>query len=118
MVYQSYHGWSFDTDGQVTSIPQLEKGTTMKTVQKAGGNVKTFPLHAVDDLLFVFLPTSLHGEMFPQSLLPEEYYNILNKTPDGEDYPTMFMRDLPYSFDFLVENFMDPAHIPVSAHTR
>ena len=27
------------------------------------------------------------------------------------------MRDLPYSFDFLVENFMDPAHIPYAHHS-
>lgn len=111
-----YHGWQFDSCGTVSSIPQLENETSMKTIQKAGGNVKTFPIHAVDDLMFVFLPSSLHGEMFPQSILPEQHYNILNPVEEGEDYLPMFMRTLPYSFDFLVENFMDPAHIPFAHH--
>jgi phenylpropionate dioxygenase-like ring-hydroxylating dioxygenase large terminal subunit len=29
---------------------------------------------------------------------------------------TYFVRDLPYSFDFLVENFFCPAHIPFAHH--
>jgi hypothetical protein len=65
-------------------------------------NLKTFPTHVVGDLLFVFLPSSLHGEMFPQSLLPEEYYPFLNEYKNRTNL-TFFARDLPYSFDFLVE---------------
>ncbi len=110
-----YHGWTFDSSGNVTSIPQLDKGRSIKDAQKIKGtNVKTFPSHAAGDLLFVFLPSSLHGEMFPQSILPEEFYPYLNdKKLENAEY---FSRDLPYSFDFLVENFMDPAHIPFAHH--
>ena len=110
----SYHGWQFGTDGKVTCIPQLEKTKTIESVQKSGGNAKTFPVHAVGDLLFVFLPSSLHGEMFPQSLLPENWYPNLGERANKEEQ--MFARDLPYSMDFLVENFMDPAHIPFAHH--
>ena len=28
----------------------------------------------------------------------------------------LFVRELPYSFDILIENFMDPAHIPFAHH--
>lgn len=28
----------------------------------------------------------------------------------------IYVRELPYSLDFLVENFMDPAHIPFAHH--
>lgn len=111
----SYHGWQFDTDGMVNTIPQLDEKRTVESIQKANGNVKTFPVHPVGDLLFVFLPSSLHGEMFPQSILPEQFYPDLdcNNPVQQEQF---FVRDLPYSFDFLVENFMDPAHIPFAHH--
>lgn len=117
-----YHGWQFDSNGNVTSIPQLDKGRTIQDVQRTsksgrsgGVNLRTYPTHIVDDLLFVFLPSSLHGEMFPQSTLPEEFYPLLNdERIQGTEF---FVRDLPYSFDFLVENFMDPAHIPFAHHS-
>lgn len=110
-----YHGWNFDSEGTLKCIPQLEPTKSLTSVQKnQGGNVKTFPVHAVGDLLFVFLPSSLHGEMFPQSLLPEEWYpHLSDQMKNGNQ---IFVRDLPYSFDFLVENFMDPAHIPFAHH--
>ena len=107
-----YHGWQFDSDGKVTSIPQLEETKSVESIQKGRGNVQTFPVHPVGDLLFVFLPSSLHGEMFPQSILPEEHYPLLT----GEEKVQHFVRELPYSFDFLVENLMDPAHIPYAHH--
>ncbi len=107
-----YHGWQFDLEGKVTTIPQLEENKSIESVQQKGGNVKTFPVHEVGDLLFVFLPSSLHGEMFPQSLLPEKQYPHVFE----DNGKQVFVRELPYSFDFLVENFMDPAHIPFAHH--
>lgn len=109
-----YHGWQFDCEGNLNALPQLDKGKSVEKVQqKSTTNVKTFPTHIVGDLMFVFLPSSLHGEMFLQSLLPEQYYPFLDGKPDDHK---IFVRDLPYSVDFLVENFMDPAHIPFAHH--
>ena len=112
-----YHGWQYDTEGTVANITQLDKGTDIGSIQKMPrANVQTFPTHAVGGMLFVFLPTSLHGEMFPQSLLPEQYYPFLKEKDSTKPDVNIFVRDLPYSFDFLVENFMDPAHIPFAHH--
>jgi phenylpropionate dioxygenase-like ring-hydroxylating dioxygenase large terminal subunit len=125
-----YHGWQFDSQGTVTCIPQLETNRSIESVRKQGGNVKTFPVHAVGDLLFVFLPSSVHGETFEQSLLPEDYYypylsSFMETTQEQrqgtrkqtkQSTRPVFVRELPYSFDFLVENFMDPAHIPFAHH--
>lgn len=110
-----YHGWQFSETGVVKCIPQLDESKTIESVQNnEDSNVQTFPIHAVGDLLFVFLPSSLHGEVFPQSLLPEDYYPHL--APQMASGSQVYVRDLPYSFDFLVENFMDPAHIPFAHH--
>jgi hypothetical protein len=47
--------------------------------------------------------------------LPEDHYPYLQeKMKKGATY---YSRDLPYSFDFLLENFMDPAHIPIAHHS-
>lgn len=111
-----YHGWQFDSEGNICSIPQLEVDKSISSVAKSGGNLKTFPVHVAGDLLFVFLPSSIHNEMFPQSLLPEDYYPYLAEDKLIIEKQPIFVRDLPYSFDFLVENFMDPAHIPFAHH--
>lgn len=108
-----YHGWTFDKDGTLTSIPQLEAEKPLPSQKKA--NVPSFSVHLAGDLMFVFLPTSIHGESFPKSLLPEDYYPYLKDCMEKET--TYYSKELPYSFDLLVENFMDPAHIPFAHHS-
>lgn len=105
-----YHGWQFDVEGNITSIPQLEAG---KDFPQVGSTY--FPTHLAGDVIYAFLPSSMHGEMFPQSLLPEDMFPTVRE--DIESGTKMFVRELPYSFDFLVENFMDPAHIPFAHHS-
>jgi len=51
-------------------------------------------------LIFVWLPTSVHGESFPKDVLPEEMYmGLREQAGAGAQY---FIRELPYSFDMLV----------------
>lgn len=112
-----YHGWAFDTNGKLMTLPQLDEGRTIdEAVTRDGsGDATSLPVHAAGDLLFVFLPTSITGESFPISLLPEhQYYPYLQEKINIET--TYYTRELPYSLDFLLENFMDPAHIPFAHH--
>lgn len=105
-----YHGWQFDTKGSCTKIPQLEETKSFPV----NSNVMSYPVHMAGDLIFVFLPEEMHGESYDLDVLPEDYYPYLKDGIErGEKY---FTRDLPYSFDFLLENFMDPAHIPFAHH--
>lgn len=113
-----YHGWAFDTNGKLTVLPQLDEGRTIDEAVTGGshhGDATSLPIHAAGDLLFVFLPTSITGESFPITLLPERQYApyLREKIDIGTTYYT---RELPYSLDFLLENFMDPAHIPFAHH--
>lgn len=110
-----YHGWSFSNDGSLTSIPQLDDNKTITPDLKKNGAATSLPVHAAGDLLFVFIPTDICGESWPKSLLPEEQYPYLKDSMDKQK--TYFMRELPYSIDFLIENFMDPAHIPYAHHS-
>ena len=46
------------------------------------------------------------------SRLPEHHYSYLQEQMDkGAIY---YARDFPYSFDFLLENLADMAHIPIA----
>ena len=108
-----YHGWQFDTNGTLKNVPQLEANRTVDMIK--GGDATSLPVHQAGDMIFVFLPSSVHGEMFPQSLLPEDMYPTLREEISRN--ATYFTRDLPYSTDFLIENFMDPAHIPFAHHS-
>ena len=93
-------------------IPQLDEGRTIDAAIGKIGAATSLPVHAAGDLLFVFIPSEVCGESCPIEHLPEEYYPYLkDNIRNGKTY---FVRDLPYSADFLIENFMDPAHIPVS----
>jgi nitrite reductase/ring-hydroxylating ferredoxin subunit len=93
-----YHGWQFDRNGTLQSIPQLEKTAPLQAESRS---VEAFPVHATGDLLWVFLPTSFHGESFPRSLLPEDYYHGLGNFVDRG--ASFYTQDLPFSYDFLIE---------------
>jgi hypothetical protein len=47
------------------------------------------------------------------SRFPEHHYSYLQELDMTATY---YSRELPYSFDFLVENLADPAHIPFAHH--
>ena len=105
-----YHGWEFDTTGSCVKIPQAYNHTRVRSHQTS---LKTLPTHLTNDLLWAFFPSSLVGEKFPQSRLPEDSYPVLKDTKVLE----YFTRELPYSWDFLVEKIMDPSHIPFAHHS-
>lgn len=108
-----YHGWQFDANGTLAKIPQLDPNRTLERVKD--GHAESLPVHKAGDLIYAFLPSSVHGEMFPQSLMPEDMYPTLRE--ELARNCTYYTRELPYSADFLIENFMDPAHIPFAHHS-
>lgn len=79
-------------------VPQLEESQSLP--QKS--DVQSFPVHATGDILWAFLPTSIHGESFPRTLLPEDYYQGLASYTNN----IFYTRDLPYSYDFLLEKYV------------
>ncbi len=60
-----YHGWAFDKDGSLKSIPQLDEGRTIQAATGNSGGATSLPVHAAGDLLFVFLSTDITGESWP-----------------------------------------------------
>jgi phenylpropionate dioxygenase-like ring-hydroxylating dioxygenase large terminal subunit len=100
-----YHGQQFDGTGACTKIPQSEKDAIPDRT-----SAMALPVHSTGDILWAFLPLS-PGQASNYPTLPEI------AVPELLDSQSIFTRDLPYSFDFLAENFMDPAHIPFAHHS-
>eukprot|EP00590_Aulacoseira_subarctica_P004220 CAMPEP_0172430208 /NCGR_PEP_ID=MMETSP1064-20121228/53576_1 /TAXON_ID=202472 /ORGANISM="Aulacoseira subarctica , Strain CCAP 1002/5" /LENGTH=516 /DNA_ID=CAMNT_0013176115 /DNA_START=89 /DNA_END=1636 /DNA_ORIENTATION=- len=112
-----YHGWEFECDGTNHHIPQFPNKELFDNAisnPKSNLHATSFPVHLSGDLIFAFLPTPFHNESFPITLTPEEMYFGLSA--QASNNMTFYVRELPYSFDFLVENFFCPAHIPFAHH--
>lgn len=102
-----YHGWQFSVDGTCTRIPQLVTSRGAKLPMKAGK--QPYPVEVVGDLIWAFLPLP-PGQA---SYYPRKPLKVM---PELKTRSFWTARELPYSFDFLLENFMDPAHLPFAHH--
>ncbi|AII17149.1 putative phaeophorbide a oxygenase [Aureococcus anophagefferens virus] len=101
-----YHGWEFNSSGSCTKIPQLNDKPSNSI------NVDTIPLYITYDLIWGFFDFNITGEFGLRSNTPDKLHSNLEFTKDKN----FFTRELPYSFDILIENFMDPSHIPYAHH--
>lgn len=102
-----YHGQQFDTAGTCTLIPQLEKGSKIPLAN----NAHSLAVHSTGDLLWAFVPLPEGKVASSYTALPDEVFPALLESS------SFTVRELPYSFDFLIENFLDPAHIPFAHHS-
>ena len=102
-----YHGWQFKgSTGACVKIPQLDSKNQTIPVSATASYL---PTYSTGDILWAFV--DLPGG--PASYFP----NLPDlEIPDLCKLTNIKVRDLPYSFDYLVENFMDPAHIPFAHH--
>ncbi|RHN42607.1 putative pheophorbide a oxygenase [Medicago truncatula] len=102
-----YHGWCFNGSGDCKFIPQAPpEGPPIHTSKKAC--VAAYPSTVQNDILWFWPNTD-----------PQYKDIITRKTPpfipeiDDPSF-TSFMgnRDIPYGYEVLVENLMDPSHVP------
>ncbi|KAI9187003.1 hypothetical protein LWI28_023278 [Acer negundo] len=103
----AYHGWCFNGSGDCKFIPQAPSdGPPVHTFKKACVGV---------------YPSTVQNEMvwFWPSADPEYNDIVKKKKPpfipemDDPSSTNFFMnRDFPYGYEVLVENLMDPAHVP------
>lgn len=102
-----YHGWCFNGSGHCKLIPQAPPdGPPVHASKKAC--VASYPCTVQNDILW-FWPNS-----------DPKYHDILTKKQppyipeiDDPSYTKSWgIRDIPYGYEVLVENLMDPAHVP------
>ncbi|GAA0172321.1 oxygenase [Lithospermum erythrorhizon] len=109
-----YHGWCFGGAGDCKFIPQAPgDGPQVHTSKKAC--VGVYPSYVQNGILWFWPSTDAQYK-----------HIILEKKPpyvpelDDPSYtrPEEFLtRDLPYGYEVLIENLMDPSHAPYAHYT-
>jgi phenylpropionate dioxygenase-like ring-hydroxylating dioxygenase large terminal subunit len=115
----AYHAWTFDGSGKCTSIPQTSTPAKEQAMLPKAC-VKTYPTQVQQGLIWVWGEKGAPGSDVaieaslkqPQTI--EEYDDPAYQ---GRVSPLRFnFRDVPYGWDYFMENVMDPAHVVVSHH--
>ena len=95
-------------------IPQLKSSLpTSKSY-----NINSYETKVENNIVWAFI-TSLHNSNYPHTNYPhtniqETYHETLDKNPNKNS--NTFMRELPYDYYMLLENFFDPSHVPFAHH--
>ena len=100
-----YHGQQFDVTGACTKIPQSPASSYPSSTAAFA-----LPVYSTGDLLWAYVPLP-PGQASYYPGLPDQIM------PELSEAPAFMVRDLPYSFDFFMENFMDPSHVPFAHHS-
>mmetsp|Transcript_75392 Transcript_75392/g.125702 ORF Transcript_75392/g.125702 Transcript_75392/m.125702 type:complete len:518 (-) Transcript_75392:38-1591(-) len=109
----AYHGWQFTAAGSCAKIPQIaaEKHRAACTSTRACARV--FPVQVEKCVIFFWpwggVPADASGPLGDSALPHHQLSSVL---PGASTYT----RDLPYGWDTLLENIVDPSHVPFAHH--
>ncbi len=112
----AYHAWRFDSQGNCVSIPQsVDRQTEVKHCSNPKSCAVAYPTQECQGLLWVWAESGAQAQKESQLRKPRL---IPELESDSERVVKLFwnIRDLPYGWDFFMENVADPAHVPVSHH--
>ncbi|KAJ0703200.1 putative pheophorbide a oxygenase [Helianthus annuus] len=102
-----YHGWCFSGSGDCKLIPQAPPdGPPVHTFKKAC--VAVYPSTVQNGIVWFWPSTD------PQykDILTKKKPPYIPELDDPSFTHTMYNRDIPYGYEILIENLMDPAHVP------
>lgn len=100
-----YHGWQFESNGQCAAIPQLAASATIPR----NACIPTFKIVEHQGIIWLWRgkPETADETQIPVSEAVAQAGVVVIDT----------VTDLPYDQNYLVENLLDPAHVPIS-HDR
>ncbi|KAJ4724040.1 protochlorophyllide-dependent translocon component 52, chloroplastic [Melia azedarach] len=102
-----YHGWCFNGSGDCKFIPQAPPdGPPVHTFKKACVNV--YPSTVQNGIVW-FWPNT---EPQCNDIIMKKKPPYIPELDDPSYTKTIGNRDLPYGYEVLIENLMDPAHVP------
>eukprot|EP01026_Neomeris_dumetosa_P056729 TRINITY_DN51_c0_g1_i1.p1 TRINITY_DN51_c0_g1~~TRINITY_DN51_c0_g1_i1.p1 ORF type:complete len:509 (-),score=32.37 TRINITY_DN51_c0_g1_i1:646-2172(-) len=109
----AYHGWRFNGDGDCVKIPQADPQVAEKLQSNPRACVTAFPTFEKYGLLWVWGESG--SDAFLECMLhPPKISDEIDKLYNGKQL--WFVSLVPYSYERLVENLVDPAHAPFSHH--
>ncbi|XP_019057846.1 PREDICTED: protochlorophyllide-dependent translocon component 52, chloroplastic [Tarenaya hassleriana] len=102
-----YHGWCFNGSGDCKFIPQAPTdGPPVHTFKQAC--VAVYPSMVQHDMIW-FWPNTDPGYM---NIIEKKKPPYIPELEDPSFAKPIASRDIPYGYDVLIENLMDPAHVP------
>ncbi|XP_050371123.1 protochlorophyllide-dependent translocon component 52, chloroplastic-like isoform X2 [Argentina anserina] len=102
-----YHGWCFNGSGDCKFIPQAPRdGPPVHTSKKAC--VSVYPSTVQNGMVW-FWPSS---DPQYKDILAEKKPPYIPEIDDPSYASLMGNREIPYGYEVLIENLMDPAHVP------
>ncbi|NJM95568.1 MAG: Rieske 2Fe-2S domain-containing protein [Acaryochloridaceae cyanobacterium CSU_5_19] len=107
-----YHGWAFTGAGTCDRIPQQLPTAKAETSHRAC--VKSLPTAVRQGLLFIYPGTPEKADRTPVPTIPVPM-SEMGVAQDGWIVMNTF-RDLPYDALTLLENVLDPSHLPYTHH--
>lgn len=105
----AYHGWQFAADGSCARIPQLADANAIKARADPRACVASYPVQVTGDILWAWLWSA---DVLSVAGTPEAFPEYMMANVTGQAYT----RDLPYGWDTLLENLVDPSHVPFAHH--
>ena len=108
-----YHGWSFNGAGHCTAIPQAEPGVTPSAKRS---RCKSFATAEAQGLLFVFAGEADQAEHQSLPLVPVLSEQAAEAVGKGRWTVQDTFRDLPMDALTVLENVLDPSHVPFTHH--
>jgi phenylpropionate dioxygenase-like ring-hydroxylating dioxygenase large terminal subunit len=129
----SYHGWRFDAAGKTALIPQLEKvdpSAHARACSHPKSCVAVHPCRAFMGVLWVWgeaggADVALRAATTPPTCVPKAMLPLSSSSPSSSASSPAprrlrpagagwYSRDVPVATDVLLENFVDPSHVPFS----
>jgi len=104
----AYHGWEFDASGSCQRIPQMDEESSKRARSNPRAKANAYPTRVCFSLVWVWL-----GTQEPNSS-PEDYF-AGTELEEQKVFLTL-TRDMPYGYDGLIENLLDPSHVPFAHH--
>ncbi len=112
----AYHAWRFDETGKCVSLPQSQDKTTeTKNIENPKSCAIAYPTQERQGLIWVWPESGSQAKIESQARKPR----IIPELEENSDKVVKLywsVRDLPYGWDYFMENVADPAHVPVSHH--
>ena len=112
----AYHAWRFNGEGECVKIPQSKDAATeAKNCANPSSCAVAYPVKELQGLLWVW-PESGKKAQRESELRKPRLISELEEKSEKVIKLFWYGRDLPFGWDFFMENVMDPAHVPVSHH--
>ena len=112
----AYHAWRFDPEGRCVAMPQSkDTQTEAANCHQSKACAIAYPTQQQQGLLWVWAESGEEGLVNCQTRSPQ-LIEELEHPNDRVMKLYWSQRDLPYGWDYFMENVADPAHVPVSHH--